>query len=103
MATRLAPGLAIQARCRQVVAPFRRVLFIAVLDALAREGLAKGDRLPDETRKLYVSSRKALSDDNRPDLELSLAGIAPVRRAPLPAERFRPRASGAQNRSRSPR
>lgn len=98
MATRLAPGLAIQARCRQVVAPFRRVLFIAVLDALAREGLATGERLPDETRELYVSSHEARSDDICLYLELPLAVIVPGL-----AERFRPRASGAQNRSRSPR
>jgi ATP-dependent Lhr-like helicase len=47
--------------------------FLAALDALTREGL--GGALPDETRVVYVSPLKALSNDIRRNLELPLAGI----------------------------
>jgi ATP-dependent Lhr-like helicase len=47
--------------------------FLASLDALFREGLAGA--LPDETRVLYVSPLKALSNDIHKNLEEPLAGI----------------------------
>ncbi|HEX5056975.1 MAG TPA: DEAD/DEAH box helicase [Gammaproteobacteria bacterium] len=48
--------------------------FLAVLDELVREGLERA--LPDETRVLYVSPLKALSNDIRKNLEAPLQGIA---------------------------
>src|SRR3989440_418552 len=47
--------------------------FLASLDQLFREGLASG--LPDETRVLYVSPLKALSNDIHKNLDEPLAGI----------------------------
>src|SRR2546421_10482132 len=47
--------------------------FLASLDQLFREGLT-GD-LPDETRVLYVSPLKALSNDIHKNLEEPLTGI----------------------------
>jgi ATP-dependent Lhr-like helicase len=47
--------------------------FLASLDQLFREGLAGG--LPDETRVLYVSPLKALSNDIHKNLEQPLAAI----------------------------
>jgi ATP-dependent Lhr-like helicase len=47
--------------------------FLAAIDELIREGLASP--LPDETRVLYVSPLKALSNDIHKNLELPLAGI----------------------------
>ncbi|MEJ2651815.1 MAG: crosslink repair DNA glycosylase YcaQ family protein [Gammaproteobacteria bacterium] len=47
--------------------------FLAAIDELVREGLASP--LPDETRVLYVSPLKALSNDIHKNLELPLAGI----------------------------
>ena len=47
--------------------------FLAAIDALVREGLERG--LPDETRVLYVSPLKALSNDIQKNLEQPLAGI----------------------------
>src|SRR5947207_6774302 len=47
--------------------------FLASLDALFREGLA--GTLPDQTRVLYVSPLKALSNDIHKNLEEPLAGI----------------------------
>lgn len=49
--------------------------FLASLDALVREGLAQGGTLPDQTRVLYVSPLKALSNDIALNLEAPLAGI----------------------------
>ncbi len=48
--------------------------FLAALDALVRQGLS-AEGLPDETRVLYVSPLKALSNDVRANLEQPLAGI----------------------------
>ena len=48
--------------------------FLAAIDALVREGVANGG-LPDETRVVYVSPLKALSNDVRKNLEEPLAGI----------------------------
>ncbi|MEO7386301.1 MAG: DEAD/DEAH box helicase [Gammaproteobacteria bacterium] len=48
--------------------------FLAAIDALVREGTARGG-LPDETRVLYVSPLKALSNDIRKNLDEPLAGI----------------------------
>lgn len=48
--------------------------FLAAIDALVREGEVFG--LPDETRVLYVSPLKALSNDIHRNLEEPLAGIA---------------------------
>ncbi len=48
--------------------------FLAVLDELVREGLERG--LTDETRILYISPLKALSNDIRKNLEAPLQGIA---------------------------
>src|SRR4051794_13845121 len=47
--------------------------FFAALDQLFREGLAGS--LPDETRVVYVSPLKALSNDIHKNLEEPLAGI----------------------------
>ncbi len=47
--------------------------FLAVIDALVREGST--GPLPDETRVLYVSPLKALSNDIHRNLEVPLAGI----------------------------
>src|SRR4030088_1402548 len=47
--------------------------FLAALDQLLRDGL-EGE-LPDETRILYVSPLKALSNDIHKNLEQPLAGI----------------------------
>ena len=48
--------------------------FLAAIDALVVEGSTTGS-LPDETRVLYVSPLKALSNDIRLNLEEPLAGI----------------------------
>jgi ATP-dependent helicase Lhr and Lhr-like helicase len=48
--------------------------FLAVLDALVREGVAHGG-LADETTVVYVSPLKALSNDIHKNLEAPLAGI----------------------------
>ena len=47
--------------------------FLAALDQLFKEGLERS--LPDETRVLYVSPLKALSNDIRKNLEDPLSGI----------------------------
>ena len=47
--------------------------FLAAIDDLIREGLTCP--LPDETRVLYISPLKALSNDIQKNLELPLAGI----------------------------
>jgi len=47
--------------------------FLAAIDALLREGLERA--LPDETRVVYVSPLKALSNDIQRNLEVPLAGI----------------------------
>jgi len=47
--------------------------FLASIDSLIREGLERG--LPDETRVLYISPLKALSNDIHKNLQLPLAGI----------------------------
>jgi ATP-dependent Lhr-like helicase len=47
--------------------------FMASIDALVREGLERG--LPDETRVLYISPLKALSNDIQKNLQLPLVGI----------------------------
>ncbi|MEW5754708.1 MAG: DEAD/DEAH box helicase [Pseudomonadota bacterium] len=47
--------------------------FLATIDALVREGLARG--LSDATYVLYVSPLKALSNDIQKNLEAPLAGI----------------------------
>jgi ATP-dependent Lhr-like helicase len=47
--------------------------FLAALDQLFRDGLA--GKLPDETRVLYVSPLKALSNDIHKNLEKPLVGI----------------------------
>jgi len=49
--------------------------FLAAIDALVREGVANGGVLPDETRVVYVSPLKALSNDIHVNLEEPLAGI----------------------------
>jgi ATP-dependent Lhr-like helicase len=47
--------------------------FLAIIDQLIREGLQFG--LPDETRVLYISPLKALSNDVQKNLQLPLNGI----------------------------
>jgi len=47
--------------------------FLASIDGLVREGLERG--LPDETRVLYISPLKALSNDIQKNLQLPLVGI----------------------------
>ncbi|MGI4812263.1 MAG: DEAD/DEAH box helicase [Janthinobacterium lividum] len=49
--------------------------FLAALDELVQEGLARGGVLPDATTVVYVSPLKALSNDIRVNLEAPLAGI----------------------------
>src|SRR3569832_2747701 len=46
--------------------------FLAAIDQLVREGLERP--LPDETRVLYISPLKALSNDIQKNLSLPLAG-----------------------------
>jgi ATP-dependent Lhr-like helicase len=59
--------------------------FLAALDALVREGLDAGGALPDQTRVLYVSPLKALSNDIHLNLHAPLAGIrAQLARLGLP-------------------
>jgi len=48
--------------------------FLAVIDDLVRDALERGE-LPDETRVLYVSPLKALSNDIQKNLEAPLHGI----------------------------
>ncbi len=48
--------------------------FLAAIDDLLREGIDQG--LPDETRVLYISPLKALSNDIRVNLQAPLMGIA---------------------------
>ncbi|TRX75341.1 DEAD/DEAH box helicase [Pseudomonas mangiferae] len=63
--------------------------FLAALDELVREGVDAGG-LPDETRVVYVSPLKALSNDIRLNLERPLAGIAvELERQGLPAVEIR--------------
>ncbi len=47
--------------------------FMASIDALIKEGLVQG--LPDETRVLYISPLKALSNDIQKNLQLPIVGI----------------------------
>ncbi len=47
--------------------------FLASIDSLVKEGLERG--LPDETRVLYISPLKALSNDIQKNLQIPLAGI----------------------------
>jgi ATP-dependent Lhr-like helicase len=47
--------------------------FMASIDAMIKEGLERG--LPDETRVLYISPLKALSNDIQKNLQLPLVGI----------------------------
>ena len=47
--------------------------FLAAIDSLVREGLERG--LPDETRVLYISPLKALSNDIQRNLQQPLQGI----------------------------
>ncbi|WP_115553955.1 DEAD/DEAH box helicase [Xanthomonas arboricola] len=56
--------------------------FFAAIDALIRDGLDNGGALPDQTRVVYVSPLKALSNDIHLNLEAPLQGI----RAALAAE-----------------
>src|SRR5690242_14581683 len=49
--------------------------FLAAIDALVREGVANGGVLPNETRVVYVSPLKALSNDIHINLDEPLAGI----------------------------
>ena len=68
--------------------------FLAAIDELVREG----DRqrwLPDETRVLYVSPLKALSNDIQKNLEEPLAGIQRTAAALSPCDI---RAGGAHRR-----
>src|SRR3954453_6704350 len=53
--------------------------FLAAIDSLGGQGIATG--LPDETRIVYVSPLKALSNDIRKNLEAPLAGIREALRA----------------------
>ncbi|MER2297330.1 MAG: DEAD/DEAH box helicase [Pseudomonas sp.] len=50
--------------------------FLAVLDELFREGLTQGGELPAQTRVVYVSPLKALSNDIRLNLQAPLEGIS---------------------------
>ncbi|MCG8371032.1 MAG: DEAD/DEAH box helicase, partial [Proteobacteria bacterium] len=46
--------------------------FMASIDSLIKEGLERG--LPDETRVLYISPLKALSNDIQKNLQVPLVG-----------------------------
>ncbi|MBV8210667.1 MAG: DEAD/DEAH box helicase, partial [Burkholderiaceae bacterium] len=62
--------------------------FLAAIDSLVRDGIQGG--LPDETRVVYVSPLKALSNDVQRNLEVPLAGIAAeLERLGLPAVEIR--------------
>ena len=49
--------------------------FLAAIDALVQEAVARGGTLSDETRVVYVSPLKALSNDIHINLEAPLEGI----------------------------
>jgi ATP-dependent Lhr-like helicase len=49
--------------------------FLAAIDSLVQEAVARGGMLPDETRVVYVSPLKALSNDIHINLEAPLEGI----------------------------
>ena len=49
--------------------------FLSAIDALVQESVARGGTLPDETRVVYVSPLKALSNDIHINLEAPLKGI----------------------------
>ena len=49
--------------------------FLAAIDALVQEGVQRGGLLPDETRVVYISPLKALSNDIHINLEAPLEGI----------------------------
>ena len=55
--------------------------FLAVIDDLVHRGLETADGLPDETRVVYVSPLKALSNDIQINLQNPLAGITEQLRA----------------------
>ncbi|MBV8210378.1 MAG: DEAD/DEAH box helicase, partial [Burkholderiaceae bacterium] len=62
--------------------------FLAAIDSLVRDGMQGS--LPDETRVVYVSPLKALSNDVQRNLEVPLAGIAAeLERLGLPAVEIR--------------
>ncbi|MEQ1804322.1 MAG: DEAD/DEAH box helicase, partial [Burkholderiaceae bacterium] len=59
--------------------------FLAAIDSLVCEAVAGGGQLPDETRIVYVSPLKALSNDIQRNLEAPLQGIrAELERLGLP-------------------
>ena len=79
-AAQVAAWPAIMAGCNTLVAAptgsgKTLTAFLAAIDALVREGLANGGALPDQTRVVYVSPLKALSNDIALNLEAPLAGI----------------------------
>ncbi len=55
--------------------------FLVALDELFRDGIANGGALPDETRMVYISPLKTLSNDIRVNLDAPLAGIVSALRA----------------------
>jgi len=85
--------------------------FLAAIDSLVREAVEAGGSLSDETRILYVSPLKALSNDIQRNLELPLEGIrAELERLGLPGAGIRsavrtgdtPQSERAQMRRRAP-
>ena len=73
--------------------------FLAAMDQLVREGI-EGE-LPDETRIVYVSPLKALSNDIQRNLEEPLEGIrAELARSDLPEVPIRARCAPATRRKR---
>ena len=85
--------------------------FLAAIDALVREGVEAGASLPDETRIVYVSPLKALSNDIQRNLEVPLDGIrAELDRLGLPDPGIRsavrtgdtPQSERAEMRRRAP-
>ena len=85
--------------------------FLAALDSLVRESLATEGGLPDETRVVYVSPLKALSNDIQRNLDIPLEGIrAELERLGLPDAGIRtavrtgdtPQGERAEMRKRSP-
>ena len=79
-AAQVAAWPAIMAGCNTLVAAptgsgKTLTAFLAAIDALVCEGLANGGTLPDQTRVVYVSPLKALSNDIALNLEAPLAGI----------------------------
>ena len=73
--------------------------FLAAIDQLVQESVARGGTLPDETRVVYVSPLKALSNDIHINLEAPLEGIGiELEKLACPAHRSAPPCAPATRR-----